>query len=565
MVGWLKALLFIGGGVTAAAGTAYVTGLLDPWLGREPTVIASLPTAQPQTQTQQPQAAAPAPEDAVPLPTETTTTDKQGRLVAPGFDLLRVEPDGSVVIAGKAAGDATVEIMQGETVIGAGTAGPEGDFVIVLDDPLAPGDYQLSLRSMSGDVLAVSPETAIVSVPETPDGQVLAMVEAPGAPAELITVPEAPAAAPSEEADAGEATAEAPAEAVQEPGAELAEGEAAGADKQMTAEAEASTAQEETAGAPSGERAADEQVAAATEDETVAEDAGTAPAATAATEGEASAESEVAEAAPEQPAEAGAQPAAEGSVVVEAVEIEGETVFVAGQADPGRTVRVYANDILLGDARASAAGRFLVETRRELPVGQYMIRADLLGADGAVVARAAVPFEREPGEAIAAVAPTAPAQTAQPGQEPAIVATQQEAGEQQQAAAPQESEAPAAGETETAGAAATPDAGEQVAETEIAAAPAADATAPALQRADGSVIIRRGDSLWRISRRVYGRGIRYSTIYLANQQQIRNPDMIWPGQVFSVPQETPEGDVADMDAMGDQAVSPDAETAPVAQ
>jgi nucleoid-associated protein YgaU len=552
MVGWLKALLFIGGGVTAAAGTAYVTGLLDPWLGREPTVIAALPNAQPQTQTPQPQAAAPAAEDAVPLPTETTTTDKQGRLVAPGFDLLRVEPDGSVVIAGKAAGDATVEIMQGETVLGTGTAGPEGDFVIVLDDPLAPGDYQLSLRSMSGDVLAVSPETAIVSVPETPDGQVLAMVEAPGAPAELITVPEAPAAAPSEEP---EVAGEAPAETVEQPGAAVAEGEAAVSDEQVASQAEEPAAQE-AAEAPTGETAADEQMAASTEDETAKEDAATAPAARAEPESEASAQTDVAAAAPEQPADAGAQPAAEGSVVVEAVEIEGDTVFVAGQANPGRTVRVYANDILLGDARASAAGRFLVETRRELPVGPYMIRADLLDADGTVVARAAVPFDREPGEAIAAVAPTAPAQTAQPAQEPAAGAPQLEAAEQSQASAPQ------GGEAATAD---TQDAGEPEAETDIAAAPAADATAPALQRVDGSVIIRRGDSLWRISRRVYGRGIRYSTIYLANQQQIRNPDMIWPGQVFSVPQETPEGDVADMDAMGDQAVSPDAETAPVAQ
>jgi nucleoid-associated protein YgaU len=93
------------------------------------------------------------------------------------------------------------------------------------------------------------------------------------------------------------------------------------------------------------------------------------------------------------------------------------------------------------------------------------------------------------------------------------------------------------------------------------AGPAADgeegeATAAPLQRVDGAVIIRRGDSLWRISRRVYGHGIRYSTIYLANQDQIQNPDRIWPGQVFTVPDRTPEGEEADLDAVGDQAVTP---------
>src|SRR5690606_32791167 len=98
------------------------------------------------------------------------------------------------------------------------------------------------------------------------------------------------------------------------------------------------------------------------------------------------------------------QPADTPSVLVEAVEIEGATVFVAGQADPGSNVRIYANDIHLGDARASDGGRFLVEAQRDLPVGDYVIRADVLAPDGTVLARAAVPFEREPGESIAAVA-----------------------------------------------------------------------------------------------------------------------------------------------------------------
>ena len=71
--------------------------------------------------------------------------------------------------------------------------------------------------------------------------------------------------------------------------------------------------------------------------------------------------------------------------------------------------------------------------------------------------------------------------------------------------------------------------------TDIAAAPPPETTAPKLVSVQGSVIIRRGDTLWRISRRVYGRGMRYSTIYLANQAQIADPDRIWPGQVFRFP------------------------------
>ncbi|MBE0692045.1 MAG: LysM peptidoglycan-binding domain-containing protein, partial [Aquamicrobium sp.] len=54
-----------------------------------------------------------------------------------------------------------------------------------------------------------------------------------------------------------------------------------------------------------------------------------------------------------------------------------------------------------------------------------------------------------------------------------------------------------------------------------------------------------------------GHGIRYSTIYLANQDQIRDPNRIWPGQVFTLPSETPEGEQADLDAIGEQAVRPE--------
>jgi len=50
-----------------------------------------------------------------------------------------------------------------------------------------------------------------------------------------------------------------------------------------------------------------------------------------------------------------------------------------------------------------------------------------------------------------------------------------------------------------------------------------------------AVIVQPGNSLWRIARRVYGEGIRYSVIYRANQERIGDPDLIYPGQIFIVP------------------------------
>ncbi|MGH1589624.1 LysM peptidoglycan-binding domain-containing protein [Methylobacterium phyllosphaerae] len=45
----------------------------------------------------------------------------------------------------------------------------------------------------------------------------------------------------------------------------------------------------------------------------------------------------------------------------------------------------------------------------------------------------------------------------------------------------------------------------------------------------------RGDNLWTISRRTYGEGERYTLIYDANQDQVRDPDLIYPGQVLVLP------------------------------
>ena len=54
---------------------------------------------------------------------------------------------------------------------------------------------------------------------------------------------------------------------------------------------------------------------------------------------------------------------------------------------------------------------------------------------------------------------------------------------------------------------------------------------------EGLVIVQPGNSLWRIARRLYGQGIRYTMIFAANQDQIRNPALIYPGQIFVVPSE----------------------------
>jgi len=49
------------------------------------------------------------------------------------------------------------------------------------------------------------------------------------------------------------------------------------------------------------------------------------------------------------------------------------------------------------------------------------------------------------------------------------------------------------------------------------------------------VVVQPGNSLWRLARRTYGAGLRYSVIYDANKKQIMDPNLIYPGQVFTLP------------------------------
>ncbi|MDF1600480.1 LysM peptidoglycan-binding domain-containing protein [Mesorhizobium sp. YIM 152430] len=609
---WLKILLFAAGGSTAAAAMVYYTGIHDPWAVEESSApMAAAEPDEPQSTAETPQeedapqaaedvsageATPAAPDDVaqdapetpgapaeVAAVAEPEQAEANDDLVVPSFDIVRVEPDGSMVIAGSAEPNSDLEVVSGAEIIARAEVGPSGDFAAVLDDALRPGDYQIVLRSTGpGEgLVTTSLETAVVSVPDTQDGQVLALVEEPGAPSRLITVPEVQAeTVVTQEKAAIDAVPESSAAPVED-----APGDQSSAEISAAAQ-DAADMEEESAPAVTGDDAPAEPDA-----DRAADEAGDEPQIAARSDPRTS---------PTQDRPASPR----NSLAVEAIEIEGGTVFVAGRGAAGTTVRVYANEILLGETRVSEGGRFLIETQTELPVGDYIVRADVIGPGGEVTARAAVPFQREPGEAVAAVAPAerAPAEagTAESGTPAAPPATAREevapagdgagtvvggvssstgnatppASSQSQAQiggeaaaieAESDADAPAAAASadrppadpadEIAAPPGAATAGTGSARTDDAmpqAAAIAETMAEPLQAADGAVIIRRGDTLWRISRRVYGRGVRYSTIYLANQEQIRDPDMIWPGQVFAVPDETEEGEKADMSTVSDQ-------------
>ena len=54
---------------------------------------------------------------------------------------------------------------------------------------------------------------------------------------------------------------------------------------------------------------------------------------------------------------------------------------------------------------------------------------------------------------------------------------------------------------------------------------------------DGSqlVVVNKGDALWRIAYRSFGKGVRYVDIVRKNTGDIDNPDLIYPNQIFALP------------------------------
>ena len=47
--------------------------------------------------------------------------------------------------------------------------------------------------------------------------------------------------------------------------------------------------------------------------------------------------------------------------------------------------------------------------------------------------------------------------------------------------------------------------------------------------------VQKGDCLWNIAKKFYGNGSKYTVIYNANKDKIKNPNLIYPGQVLTIP------------------------------
>jgi nucleoid-associated protein YgaU len=177
----------------------------------------------------------------------------------------------------------------------------------------------------------------------------------------------------------------------------------------------------------------------------------------------------------------------------------GNIVF-SGSAAPGSTVRFYVDNAAAGEGTADAAGKWSFKGSSAVTPGTHTLRADAVDAAGTVISRIELPFLRED------VAKVAEAQVAA---------------------------APAAVTPEPAPAVVTPEPAPTV-QTEVAAAPAKPVV---VEDGPKKIVIQPGNSLWKLSREVYGKGRMFTIIYEANRDQLKNPNKIFPGQILTAPKQ----------------------------
>ena len=98
----------------------------------------------------------------------------------PSFDVVRIDPKGNLVMAGRAAPNATVVILDGDKEIGRVQADARGEWLYVPTQPVAPGTRQFSLsaRAANGKDM-VSENVVVMAVPER-NGEVLIVEQSRG-------------------------------------------------------------------------------------------------------------------------------------------------------------------------------------------------------------------------------------------------------------------------------------------------------------------------------------------------------------------------------------------------
>jgi nucleoid-associated protein YgaU len=435
--------IIIGASAAAIAGVAlYFLGVFD---GAEPTETAetsvkpaavSQPKAEEETAAVADQPVEEAVEQAA--ATETTATEAATDETRPTFDVVRGETDGTALIAGSAASNASVSIqVDGAEAVKVETDG-SGNFTSFLTIEPSAEPRVLSLVQRQDGAETSSDETVILAPTPKVAEVTEEATETVVAAAESVSNGEAVV-------DVATAIADEVAEKAETEVAEIAEEFQTAALGDTTAETPVPTA------AASVEATAEAGTSEATE-------AAPAPAPTVIVAGKDGARVLQAPAAADQTEEVAK------TVALDTLSYsDSGNVQVAGRAPVQGTVRVYLDNEPLAETEVQADGNWSAELP-EVDDGVHTLRIDQVAADGSVVSRVETPFKREPKEKL------------------------------------------------------------EVAKAEVA------------EKKVVAVTVQPGNTLWAIAKQNYGDGVLYVKVYEANKDRIRNPDLIYPGQIFTVPE-----------------------------
>ena len=393
--------------------------------------------------------------------------------VPPSFDTVRADADGSVLVAGRAEPGAHVSVLVDGAVATDEIADAGGSFAafLSLDPSDAPRVLTLVARD-AGGIRTASAQSVIIAPIAGPEE--LAAVAPDAAAPETSEAASAETPASTEETTAEEAGTSAYVPAASAP---------VGEETALAEEAPAAGTEETPVEAETDVAAAETQTGATAPEVLIVDETGVHRQATTPVEG----------------------------VVIDTIGYgaEGE-VQIAGRGTAGLFTRLYLNNREIVTAPIGETGAWATVLTDVAP-GIYTLRVDQVDAAGKVSARFETPFQREAPEAVAAargdaapeVVPAEPATPAAPEADVAAVAT-----------------------ADTA--IARPESGSELSEQ-----PPGAPEKPALLAS--VVTVQPGFTLWRIARENYGEGVLYVKVFEANKDQIRNPDLIYPGQVFTVP------------------------------
>ncbi|MGV8986259.1 MAG: LysM peptidoglycan-binding domain-containing protein [Cypionkella sp.] len=399
----------------------------------------------------------------------------------PSFDVVRVAPDGSTVVAGQVAPGAKVSIRVDGVEVGTATADGSGKFVALFTLPAAGAGRLMTMIATMADGSRVQAGDAVALAATATEATTTTANAAPATTQTTDATKQTADAASGTQA----ATGAAPATGTQAP-----TGTQTSAGTQTADAAPDATSTQPPAATVSGPDAATAPQPAAPPTE--AAPAGTT--ALAITDQGA----KVLQSGTAVPAEIASNVTLDTIAYPSATEVQ-----FGGHGKPGAFIRLYLNNTPLGQAVPVGVDGSWNATETGILPKIYTLRVDQVDATGKVTSRYETPFKRETPAALAAVmAPSA-----------------------------------AAGETSAAGDSAGPSA--TTGASSAMGSAALDATtagaASLAARSPVTVTVQPGYTLWGIARNQMGHGILYVQVWNANKDKIRNPNLIYPGQVFTLP------------------------------